>query len=179
MFVGQEGQLTFADESGAVIWTGPKPEEVGPYPGLPRPRAVIDLGEYDEFSPLVVRTDLGDEEAWNRLQEEVRKPSRDYEDGHELHVIADPVWSGASPEEIVAALLISGADLPQAVFIADEEARKGSMLAVDLSYALSPEDQEDQEESEPSIPRARIEPDNVGPMAVNLALYNMDFSDWS
>jgi hypothetical protein len=175
MFVDQDGRLTFTDDSGAAIWTGPTPEEMGPYPGLPKPRATIDLDDYDDFNPLVVRTDFDSDDAWNRLESEMSKPSETSADGYDLYVIADPVWSGASPEEVVAALLVTGTDLPQAVFIADQEARQGSMLAVDLNYAESPEEREI---PEPVIPRLRIRADQVGLMTVNLAIHNTDFSDW-
>ncbi len=105
----------------------------------------------------------------------MRKPSETSEDGYDLRVIADPVWSEASPEEIVASLLASGRRLPKAVFIADQEARQASMLAVDLNYAQSPEKRG---YPEPVIPRLRIQADQVGLMTANLAIANMDFSDW-
>ncbi len=63
MSVDQEGRLTFADDSGAVIWTGPTPEEMGPYPGLPKPRSTIDLDGHNDFNPLVVRTDFDSDDA--------------------------------------------------------------------------------------------------------------------
>ena len=48
MFVDQDGRLTFADDSGAVTWTGPTPEDMGPYPGLPKVRAAIDLDGHED-----------------------------------------------------------------------------------------------------------------------------------
>lgn len=124
----------------------------------------------------MVRTDFGSDEAWNHLLAEMRKPSETSADGYDLRVIDDPVWSQASPEEIVAALLAVGRRLPGAVFIADQEARQGRMLAVDLDYAQSPEDGGGF--PEPMIPRLRIQADQVGLMTANLEIGNMDFSDW-
>ena len=174
MVVSDDGRLTFTDDAGEVVWAGPPPQEAGPYPELPRTRSAIALDGYDSFRPLVVRTDFGDET--DRLLESDFDPDGFYDDGPDLFVVADPVWTGASPEEVVAALMIGGGDLPGVLFILDQESRQGSLLAVDLSEARSPE--KDGEDPYRPIPRFRIRPGKVVAMTANLALHNQDFSDY-
>ncbi len=75
---------------------------------------------------------------------------------------------------MVAALIAGGSPLPSVVFIADEESRDGTLLAVDLETMQSP----DLDEGDPLEARFRIESKHVVAMTANLALANMDFSDW-
>ncbi|GAA0239507.1 DUF6924 domain-containing protein [Cryptosporangium japonicum] len=173
--VADDGRIRLTDESGTVVWASARPEELGPYPSLPRPRASIDLTGIQDFDVLVVKTAFGSEDDWNRLADQVRRS--EFDDENTLFVIDAPVWAGAGPNEVVSALLDHGGDLPDVVFLYDEEsvANRKTLLAVDLGAATDPDDEEDPDEE---IPRFRIEPDRAGPMAVNLGLGNMDFDDW-
>ncbi|GAB3283504.1 DUF6924 domain-containing protein [Kineosporia babensis] len=192
MFVADDGRLSFADESGTVLWASAPPQEAGPYPGKPQPRAEIDLTGYEKMQSLVVRTDFSDEAAWNELtklinewesdedeNEDESQDDPDEEAGFEnLFLINDPVWAGAEPAEVVAALLTARVGLPDVVFIADAEAmqEEKQTLAVDLYYEQRPDDLEDPEDFTSQF---RIDPDQVGSMTANLGLGNNWFSDWS
>ncbi len=77
IYVSDDGLLVFVDEAGAVLWAGPElpSEPVAREAKPPVPvRAPIDLGEYDEFENLVVRTDHSDEAAWVEVVELLARP---------------------------------------------------------------------------------------------------------
>ncbi|WTI17912.1 hypothetical protein OIB37_34940 [Streptomyces sp. NBC_00820] len=71
----------------------------------------------DEFDALVVRTDYQDDQAWQDVVAVLRKPWGDGQYEAHVHVIDDPVWAGATPDEVVTAVR-ADEDL-SVVFLAD------------------------------------------------------------
>ncbi|WP_405594595.1 DUF6924 domain-containing protein [Streptomyces sp. NBC_01092] len=89
---------------------------------------------YDDENPLVIRTDFTDEDAWDRIVEELRAPLVD-DDPVDPHLNSDPRYADAPTErglqDVRAAL--AGPSLPGAVFIADSTTMHGTghpLLAV-------------------------------------------------
>jgi len=89
-----------------------------------------------DAGPLLVRTDFGDDDAWNQVREEAL---REYgPDGFCACVepVSDPGWAGASWEAVKAAAPVSAEAGPLVLFIADSIALASPehpVLVVDLS----------------------------------------------
>ncbi|MFG2600620.1 DUF6924 domain-containing protein [Streptomyces sp. NPDC048462] len=81
-------------------------------------RAVPEIGR-DLFDVLVIRTDFSDDEAWNAVVGELRRPwgpGGEFPAGVQL--VDAPVWSGATADEVLAAAVDE--DL-LVVFLADRD----------------------------------------------------------
>ncbi|WP_405458952.1 hypothetical protein OG786_17530 [Streptomyces sp. NBC_00101] len=88
----------------------------------------------DDVDPVIVRTDYTDEGAWRAVAAALRS-AWDAESGAEarFHLIDDPRWDGATPEELVRAA--RGVENLSAVFVADAVTLRSSsrpLLALDL-----------------------------------------------
>jgi hypothetical protein len=113
-----------------------------------------------------VRTGFGDDAAWERLLETVYRP----DNGFRVHdcedyfvVVDDPVFEGATPEQVMAAV-DDGGDV---VMIADGTTMRGEglpLLAVPMNTHIGY--------------TFLLAPDRAGIMVVNLALGNMDIDSF-
>ena len=135
--------------------------------------------EYDGMNPLVVRTDFTDEDAWNRVVEELRTPWAD-EAPVDPYLISDLRYAGAPTERVLQDVrtALPGLDLPGAVFIADGTTMRGTghpLLAVSTEWDGEPF-AEDEEEF---VTRFRLRPNAAAEISVNLGLGNMDFEDFA
>ncbi|MEK8143731.1 hypothetical protein NKH18_22105 [Streptomyces sp. M10(2022)] len=70
------------------------------------------IEEYDDFDPLVIRTDFTDQDAWDRVVEELRVPWADNQ--VDPHLISDPRYAGVPTERVLQDVLaaLAGRDLP-------------------------------------------------------------------
>ncbi|MEV6676989.1 hypothetical protein AB0N09_08985 [Streptomyces erythrochromogenes] len=136
----------------------------------------------DEFSALVIRTDYDDEPAWRAVVAALHEQGVDGEFEASVHVVDDPVWAGATPDAVVAAV---GRDEDlSVVFIADGATMRSphrALLALDLGAEeedLDPEYYRELVDSPP--PREfRTVPAGVHDVHANLSIANMDFEEYA
>jgi hypothetical protein len=143
-------------------------------------RSLINCAVADEFDAVVVRTDFSDDAAWRVVTDKLAEPWGDAGDDFESsnHFVDDPAYAGATPDEILAAL----ADAPSVVFLADAATLRAPhpLLAVwTLTAADFPEDEKHYEDETQFGRDFRLVPVAVSEMHTNLALANMDFSEFS
>ncbi|MFE1546128.1 DUF6924 domain-containing protein [Streptomyces sp. NPDC058718] len=68
-------------------------------------RALPEIVGRDMFDALVIRTDFSDDESWNAVVGELRRPwgpSGEFPAG--VQVVDAPAWSGATVDEVLAAV---------------------------------------------------------------------------
>ncbi|MEU8884645.1 DUF6924 domain-containing protein [Streptomyces hydrogenans] len=136
---------------------------------------------WDTWAAFVVRTDFGDEAAWREVLAELDGPDGDVETG--VRVLDAPCWSGASVEEVLAA--VDDDEGPAAVFLADRHTRESpvrALLAVDTLWedesGLDPE--YCQELVDAPAPREfRLVPAAVHGVHANLELGNLGFEEFA
>ncbi|MEU9046986.1 MULTISPECIES: DUF6924 domain-containing protein [unclassified Kitasatospora] len=136
------------------------------------------IADRDEFAALVIRTDFGDDEAWQAVLTELSKPwefdGSDDVDPY-LHILDDPAWSGATPDDVVAAL--SGDRELSIVYLADRVTMKDhehTLLAVSVPTR---EEYASDEEFEAHGGAVRTVPAGIGDIHANLSIANLDFAD--
>ncbi|KAA0942874.1 DUF6924 domain-containing protein [Streptomyces apricus] len=138
---------------------------------------------------LLVRTDYRDDGAWQRVLDALDRPwvfdERDAENGsvkEEVLRVDDPVWADASPDDVLAALTASedGAEPDECgwpvVFLADRASMEGAGADVEPTLlAVNPDPEEEDGTSPFRIPALSVPHE----MHCNLAIANMDFSDFA
>ncbi|MFD5208592.1 DUF6924 domain-containing protein [Streptomyces anulatus] len=143
-------------------------------------RVLPEIGR-DLFDVLVIRTDFGDDEAWNVVVEELY---RSWGPGGEfaaaVQLIDSPAWSGATTDEVLAAVVDEDLIV---VFLADRGTMKSSARAL-LALSTVWEDVSGldpvyyQELIESPDPREfRALPAAVHGVQMDLALGNVDFAE--
>lgn|GEM_PF-6826994 len=158
---------------GGVLAPVPEPE-----PALPAEPLLMVQG-WESMTPLVVRTDFTDEDAWDRVIQELRIPWVD-DEPVDPYLISDPRLAGAPAEqvlrEVCAALPEPGT--PGAVFIADGITMREPghpLLAVTTEWDGHPFEDDEEE----FITQFRLLPDAAVEVSTNLDLGNMDFDDFA
>jgi hypothetical protein len=174
------GTLPSAAALGGTLLGGvltPKPPSATPTVRPSGPLPTVE--EYDSMNPLVIRTDFTDEDAWNQVVAELRKPWVD-DEPVEPHLISDPAYAGASTERVLQDVraAMPGASRPGAIFIADGTTMRSTvhpLLAVSTEWDGEPfeEDEED------FATQFRLVPDAAVEISTNLGLANMDFEDFA
>ncbi|MFE7266521.1 DUF6924 domain-containing protein [Streptomyces sp. NPDC057592] len=84
-----------------------------------------------EFDALVVRTDHDDDRAWRDLAAALMEPWGDRQYEAQIHFINDPVWAGATADEVLTA--VSADEDLSVVFLADRvsmQAEHHPLLAI-------------------------------------------------
>jgi hypothetical protein len=174
------GVVPSAVALGGVLLGGvlaPQPTPVAtPDAGDTVPPLVI--GERDELSPLVIRTDFTDEDAWNRVVEELQEPWMENES--EPYLISEPAYDGVPAERILKAVLaaLPELELPGAVFIADATTmreKKHPLLAISTEWDGEPFAQDE----DAFTTQFRIRPNAAIEVSCNLGIANMDFGDFA
>ena len=139
----------------------------------------MTIEEYEVMEPLVVRTDFTDEDAWNRVVEELHTP---WVDDYTVdpYLISDPTYADVPAERVLQAVrrALPEPSLPGAVFIADGATMHEighPLLAVSTEWDGEPF-AEDEEEF---VTQFRLVPDAAVEISVNLGLGNMDFEDFA
>ncbi|WP_216898381.1 DUF6924 domain-containing protein [Nocardia alni] len=158
---------------GGVLAPKPEPEPTSP----PEPLLVVE--GWEDMTPLVVRTDFTDDEAWDQIIQEMSAPWFD-NDPVPPCVVTDPRLAGAPAEqvlrEVCAALPEPGR--PGALFIADAMTMNNPvhpLLAVTTEWDGNPFEEDEEE----FTTQFRLMPDAAIEISTNLDLGNMDFEDFA
>lgn len=117
--------------------------------------------------------------AWQAILGDLREPvngQAEEDDAPEPFVIEDRAWEGARWEEIVPALPDEGT--PEVLFVADREAMAVGHPLLAVNVALL-SDAEDAAPDDAPPQTGRVGARQASSMAVNLALANMDFEDFT
>ncbi|MER7974224.1 hypothetical protein ABTX35_35325 [Streptomyces sp. NPDC096080] len=174
------GVVPSAEKLGGVLLGGvlaPRPTSVVT-PDTEDDLPPLVMGERDELSPLVIRTDFTDEDAWNRVLAELQEPWMENE--AEPYLISEPAYDGVPAERIIKAVLvaISSLGLPGVVFIADATTmreEKHPLLAVSTEWDGEPFAQDE----DAFTTQFRIRPNAAIEVSINLGISNMDFEDFA
>ncbi|MFI1398729.1 DUF6924 domain-containing protein [Streptomyces sp. NPDC020681] len=144
--------------------------------------ALPEIVGRDEFDALVIRTDYGDEAAWQAVVVDLAQPWGD--DGEfeaAVHVIDDPAWAGLKPDEVLNE--VRRDENLSVVFLADRitmQSAHRALLALDITEDedLDPVYYKELTDSPP--PREfRTLPAGVHDVHANLAIANMDFAEFA
>ncbi|MEU6084018.1 hypothetical protein [Streptomyces sp. NPDC047108] len=131
-----------------------------------------------ESVALVVRTDYSDEPTWQAVKEDMARP---WGEEAEFHFVDDGAWSGATPDEVLAA--VAQDENLAVVFVADSvtmQAPHHALLALDTVGEDDIWEPEGEEESGPPPPREfRTAPAGAHDVHVNLDIANMDFFEFA
>ncbi len=163
-------------------WESGLPEPVGAYleslevpPRYEPPARPLPPLTHDNDG-LLVRTDFTDEAAWTALLDTVHRPGRGYGDpiddfGDYVDTVDDPVFEGATPEQLMAVVCADPEDSDQ--MTADV------LLVADRAAMRDPEHRLLVVPLEERVGRTfRLIPELVGGMVVNLAIANQDVEDF-
>lgn len=145
------------------------------------PEVAAALGEIQhdlDRHELVIRTDFTDEDAWNRVVEELREPW--VENEAEPYLICEPAYDGVPAGRIIKAVRAAIPELGLAgvVFIADATTMHEEtypLLAVSTEWDGEPFAQDE----EPFATQFRIRPNAAIEVSCNLGIGNMDFEDFA
>ncbi|MFH8725533.1 DUF6924 domain-containing protein [Streptomyces termitum] len=140
--------------------------------------------ERDTFDALVIRTDFGDDAAWDAVVGELRQPwGPEGEFPSAFQVVDAPAWAGATADEVLAA--VGGDEYLSVVFLADAHTMRSPVRAL-LALTTLWEDETGldpvyyQELIDSPQPRDfRTVPGAVHGIHVNLTLGNMDFAEFA
>ena len=167
----EEGEDLDEWEAGLPDPVGANLERLDPVPRYTPPARPLPLLT-QENDGLIVRTDFSDDAAWERLLTMVYHPGNgnpidDF--GDHIDTVHDPVFEGATPEQVLAVLGESPDDAgqPDVVMIADGATMRDPghpVLIVPVEGRIGC--------------AFRLAPDEVGNLAVNLAIGNMDIEDF-
>lgn len=147
-------------------------------------RVLPEIVGRDTFDALVIRTDFGDDESWQTVVGELRRPwGPDGEFPAGVRVVDDPAWSAATADEVLAA--VDGDDCLSVVFLADRHTMESPARAL-LALSTIWEDESDldpvyyQELLDAPEPREfRTVPGEAHAVHVNVTLGNMDFAEFA
>ncbi|PDP87336.1 hypothetical protein CQJ94_12715 [Glycomyces fuscus] len=164
-------------------WESELPEPVGahlesldPPPRYEPPVRALPLLT-QENAGLLVRTDFSDDAAWASLLGALHRPGPGYGDpiddfGDYIETVDDPVFGGATPEQLMASVRVSPEDPDQ--MIADV------VLVADRASMRDPEHRLLAVPLEDRVGWAfRITPEMAGTMVVNLAVGNQGLEDYT
>ncbi|MEV6603989.1 hypothetical protein [Kutzneria sp. NPDC051319] len=139
--------------------------------------------EREEFDKVVVRTHFGDDQAWAAVLSAAAQAWGDDEDQEDegfestTYPVDDPSLAGV-PLDQLRDTLASIDEYLSVVFIADEETMRAPHHAL-LAVNLDDEPNFLDEEGSAFGRQFRIVPRQASGVHVNLALANMDFTDWA
>ncbi|MER7912998.1 hypothetical protein [Streptomyces sp. NPDC096068] len=147
-------------------------------------RVLPEIVGRDVFDALVIRTDFSDDESWAAAVGELRRPwGPDGEFPASARVVDVPAWSGATADEVLAA--VGGDEDLGVVFVADRHTMQSPTRAL-LALTTIREDEGDldpvyyQELIESPEPREfRAAPAAVHSVHVNVTLGNMGFAEFA
>ncbi|MFG2899900.1 DUF6924 domain-containing protein [Streptomyces zaomyceticus] len=147
-------------------------------------RVLPEIVGRDMFDALVIRTDFGDDESWNAVVGELRRPwGPDDEFPARVQVVDVPAWSGATADEVLAA--VDEDEYLSVVFLADRHTMESPTRAL-LALTTVWEDEGDLdpvyyqeliEAPEPGYFRAA--PAAVHVVHANVTLGNMGFAEFA
>ncbi|MEU9014534.1 hypothetical protein AB0D12_33210 [Streptomyces sp. NPDC048479] len=147
-------------------------------------RVLPEILGRDTFDALVIRTDFGDDESWNAVIGELRRPWGPFgEFPARVHVVDAPAWSGADTDEVLS--VVGEDDYLSVVFLADGHTM-GSPVRALLALTTIWEEEDDLDPAfyqelivSPQPREFRAAPTAVHAVHANLTLGNMDFAEFA
>ncbi|MFD4373858.1 DUF6924 domain-containing protein [Streptomyces sp. NPDC058486] len=138
----------------------------------------------DMYDALVIRTDFSDDDSWNAVVAELRRPwGPDGEFPARVRTVDVPTWSGATADEVLAA--VDEDEYLSVVFLADRHTMRSPGRAL-LALTTTWEDEGDldplyyQELIDSPEPREfRTAPAAVHSVHVNLTIGNLGFAEFA
>jgi len=160
---------------GGVLVTQPAPTAK---PGTGDNIPALVISERDVMSPLVIRTDFTDEDAWRLVLEELREPWGENEP--EPYLVSEAAYDALPAERILKTLLaaLPERDLPGVVFIADATTMREQVHPL-LAVSTEWDGESFAQDEEPFVTQFRIRPNAAIEVSCNLGLGNMDFEDFA
>ncbi|MFJ9773938.1 DUF6924 domain-containing protein [Kitasatospora sp. NPDC101157] len=128
-----------------------------------------------ESAALIIRTDFTDDTAWRAVCAESSRPWGDGDCASAVHIVDDPVWAGAAPDDVIAAVS-ADPDL-SVVFLADRITMRDHDHALLAVAVLTREECESDEEFEAYGGSVRTVPAGIHDIHANLSIANLDFAD--
>ena len=135
--------------------------------------------DYEEGDALVVRTDYGDEAAWQIVLKALSEPWGDGEFEPCVHIVDDPAWADASIDSVLAA--VTPQLLLSVLFIADHVTMHADQHALLAVTTITREEIGDEEyEVLTEFGREfRTTPVGVHDIYANLYISNLEFESYS
>ncbi|GAA0330508.1 hypothetical protein NE235_21315 [Actinoallomurus spadix] len=161
---------------GGVLVPAPSPSAA---PAAEPAESFPAIEGHDEMYPLVIRTDFTDDDAWNRVVEQLRMPWVD-DEPVTPYLVSDPRYADASIERVLKDVrtAMPGSSRPTAIFITDSTTMRGPdhpLLAVSTEWDGEPFE----EDEEGFVTQFRLLPNAAIEISTNLGLANMDWEDFA
>ncbi|MEV4330962.1 hypothetical protein AB0K02_10515 [Streptomyces sp. NPDC049597] len=132
----------------------------------------------DEFAALIVRTAYDDEAAWQAVVTDLTRPWGDEcEYDADVHIVDDPAWTGATPDDVLAA--VRGDEDLSVVFLADKVTMQCAHRGLLALAVHDGEDDVDPMDGDPPPREFRTVPTGVHTVHANLSIANMYFEDYA
>ncbi|WBB62037.1 hypothetical protein O7599_05715 [Streptomyces sp. WMMC500] len=141
------------------------------HPVRTRP-AINRAGRDFESEALVVRTDYSDGDTWREVVNLFEQPDGERRVG--THIVDDPAFAGASPDEVVLSALAGDPGL-EVVFLADAATMKWDHTLLAVSTRRQDLEDEEDEEGEEVPSKFRLGSSLVNEVHVNLAIGHLSF----
>ncbi|MER5466965.1 hypothetical protein ABT010_41445 [Streptomyces sp. NPDC002668] len=145
-------------------------------------KALPEIVGRDEFDALIIRTDYGDEAAWQTVVADLALPWGD--DGEfepSVHLVDDPAWADLPPDEVLSE--VRRDENLSVVFLADRvtmQSAHRALLALDITEEEDLDPTYYQELIDSPPPREfRTVPAGVHDVHANLSIANMDFEEFA
>ncbi|MFD5430342.1 DUF6924 domain-containing protein [Streptomyces sp. NPDC127084] len=145
-------------------------------------KALPEIPGRDEFDALIIRTDYGDEAAWQAVVADLVQPwggDDDFEPA--VHLVDDPAWADLTPDRVLEEARRD--ENLSVVFLADRvtmQSAQRALLAIDLAEDEDLDPLYDQELIDSPPPREfRTVPAGVHDVHANLSIANMDFAEFA
>ncbi|MFE3165338.1 DUF6924 domain-containing protein [Streptomyces sp. NPDC059224] len=130
---------------------------------------------HGEFAALVIRTDFSEETVWQAVREELLSVWGDGDYEPHVHIVDDPVWTGATPDGVITA--VSADEDLSVVFLADRTTMRDHEHPLLAVAVLTRDACESDEEFEAYGGSVRTIPAGIHDIHANLAIANLDFAD--
>ncbi|WP_261717272.1 hypothetical protein [Streptomyces sp. FZ201] len=135
---------------------------------------------HDGFDALVVRTDYSDDQAWQDVAAALTEPWADEPDEACVYFVNDPVWAGASVDDVLTA--VRGDSDLAVVFLADRTTMQSDSHPLLAGTTLTREeclDDEDYEHLTEFGREFRTTPAGVHDVYANLSIGNLGFEEYA
>ncbi|MGW3630913.1 DUF6924 domain-containing protein [Streptomyces sp. NPDC005122] len=123
----------------------------------------------------MMRTDFSDETVWRAVCAESLRPWGDGDYEAHVHIVDDPVWAGATADDVIAA--VSADEDLSVVFLADQITMRDHEHLLLAVAVLTRVECESDEEFEAYGGSVRTVPASIHDIHANLSIANLDFAD--
>ncbi|WP_326769026.1 hypothetical protein OG978_34830 [Streptomyces sp. NBC_01591] len=145
-------------------------------------KALPEILGRDEFDALIIRTDYGDEAAWQAVVADLAQPWGD--DGEfepSVHLVDNPAWADLTSDEVLNEARRD--ENLSVVFLADRvtmQSAHRALLALDITEEEELDPVYYQELIDSRLPREfRTVPAGVHDVHANLSIANVDFAEFA